>query len=136
MAYYYAVLHKEPGTAYGLSFPDLPGLVTGGATADEALRNARSALAAHIAFLHSEKQRIPPARAAEALLNDPDVLEDLEGGTLLPVELKPLEGRAKRVSITLDEYLLVEIDEAAEKRRTTRSAFLAEGARQLLTEGG
>ena len=33
---YLAVIHKEPGSEYGVSFPDFPGCVTAGKTIDEA----------------------------------------------------------------------------------------------------
>ena len=33
---YIALIHKEPNSDYGVSFPDLPGCVTAGTTIDEA----------------------------------------------------------------------------------------------------
>lgn len=45
MAYYIALIHKEPDSSYGVSFPDLPGVITGGDTIDEAMQNAPEVLA-------------------------------------------------------------------------------------------
>jgi HicB_like antitoxin of bacterial toxin-antitoxin system len=36
MPNYIAVVHKEPASDYGVSFPDFPGCVTAGKTIDEA----------------------------------------------------------------------------------------------------
>lgn len=43
MIRYLALIDGEKGT-YGVSFPDIPGVVSMGATRDEALLNAREAL--------------------------------------------------------------------------------------------
>ena len=39
MRYYIALLHKDPKSDYGVSFPDLPGCITAGRTLDEARKN-------------------------------------------------------------------------------------------------
>ena len=36
MPNYIAVVHKEPASDYGVSFPDFPGCITAGKTIDEA----------------------------------------------------------------------------------------------------
>ena len=50
MAAIVTLVHGDAG-AYGISFPDFPGCVSGGRTLDEALRRGRETLAAHVAFL-------------------------------------------------------------------------------------
>jgi predicted RNase H-like HicB family nuclease len=45
MAGYVALVHKDQGTSYGVSFPDLPGCISAGDTMDEALANGADALA-------------------------------------------------------------------------------------------
>ena len=45
MAHYIALIHKDPDTGYGVSFPDVPGVITGGGTIDEAMQNAHEVLA-------------------------------------------------------------------------------------------
>ena len=54
------------------------------------------------------------------------------GALFYLVPLKPLEGRTSRVNITLDEYLLAEIDAAAKQVGSNRSKFLAAAARKAL----
>ncbi len=36
MRQYIALIHKDPDSDYGVSFPDLPGVATAGSTLDEA----------------------------------------------------------------------------------------------------
>ena len=45
MPQYVALVHKESDGCYGVSFPDLPGVITGGDTFDEALEEAADVLA-------------------------------------------------------------------------------------------
>lgn len=45
MPHYIALIHKEPTSAYGVSFPDVPGVITAANTMDEALAQAAEALA-------------------------------------------------------------------------------------------
>jgi predicted RNase H-like HicB family nuclease len=48
---YIALIHKETASCFGVSFPDLPGCVSGGDTLDEARAMAAEALALHLGFL-------------------------------------------------------------------------------------
>jgi predicted RNase H-like HicB family nuclease len=45
MQHYIALIHKEPNSAYGVSFPDVPGVIASAASLDAALAEAREALA-------------------------------------------------------------------------------------------
>ena len=45
MPQYVALVHKESDGCYGVSFPDLPGVITGGDSLDEALEEAADVLA-------------------------------------------------------------------------------------------
>jgi predicted RNase H-like HicB family nuclease len=48
MRQYIALIHKDAGSDYGVSFPDLPGCVTAGLDLDDARRMAEEALALHL----------------------------------------------------------------------------------------
>lgn len=56
---YFAIIHKEPNTEYGVSFPDFPGCISSGDTLDEALLNAKEALIGHVKFMQSDLDSIP-----------------------------------------------------------------------------
>ena len=44
MAYFIALIHKQPDSGYGVSFPDVPGVTAVSDTLDEAMREAATAL--------------------------------------------------------------------------------------------
>ena len=44
MAHYIALIHKDAGSGYGISFPDVPGVVTVSETLDGAIAEAAAAL--------------------------------------------------------------------------------------------
>lgn len=121
--YYPAILEKEPESAYGVTFPDLPGCVSAGDTAEEALVNSHEALAGHIALMVQDGDPLPEPSPVDAVVADPEI--NMVAVTLVGVTIP---GRAKRVNVTLDEALLADIDAVADNR----SRFLAEAARAEL----
>jgi predicted RNase H-like HicB family nuclease len=44
VTHYIALIHKDPDSCYGVSFPDVPGVVTAGDTLDEAMHHAAEVL--------------------------------------------------------------------------------------------
>lgn len=74
MTSYVALIHKDPDSEYGVSFPDLPGCVTAGATLDEAIAMAREALALHIEGLLEDCQDVPAPTPAEQIDRDDALL--------------------------------------------------------------
>jgi len=44
VAHYIALIHKDTDSCYGVSFPDVPGVVTAGDTIDEAMQKATEVL--------------------------------------------------------------------------------------------
>jgi predicted RNase H-like HicB family nuclease len=85
MAGYIALVHKDDGTSYGVSFPDVPGCVSAGDTFEEALANAADALTGHFALMKADAEPIPSPRSFEQLKQDPEFVEgqrrsDRDGG--------------------------------------------------------
>ncbi len=76
MAQYIALVHKDEGTSYGVSFPDVPGCVSAGDTFEEAVANAGEALAGHFAAMRADGDAIPAPRDFESLKRDPEFAED------------------------------------------------------------
>lgn len=73
MTHYIALIHKEAGSGYGVSFPDLPGVVTTADDLDAALAQATSALAfAAEDWSELTGTSFPKPRSLEALRADPD----------------------------------------------------------------
>jgi predicted RNase H-like HicB family nuclease len=78
MTAYIAILEDAgPDAAVGVWFPDLPGCYSAGDTVDEALRNAKDAIAAYAEILASEGRSLPPPRRLSTLRDDPAVASDI-----------------------------------------------------------
>ncbi|MCY4094317.1 MAG: type II toxin-antitoxin system HicB family antitoxin [Gammaproteobacteria bacterium] len=126
---YVAFIHHEQDVGYGISFPDVPGCVSIGDTADEAVRNGCEALTFHYEGLISDGESLPLPRSIEEIKADDSLTDWRYGADLVLVPLLLDRGSSKRVNISIDPGLLDAIDEEAKARGMTRSAFLASAAR-------
>lgn len=110
---YPVIIHKEHGTAYGVTVPDLPGCFSAGDTADDALTQAIEAIECHIEGLLMDGEMIPKPHQIEHHQGK----QEFAGGiwALVDVDLSKLSGKASRVNITLPERILVQIDTFATK---------------------
>ena len=124
--------------AYGVVFPDLPGCTSMGRTQEEALANAVDAAREWTqAVMETNGGKAPRPRTLDALRNDPEVVEALnEGAAFVIVPLILDAGRPAKANLSLDVGLLQAIDEAAEARGLTRSAFIASAAREKIVAEG
>ncbi len=125
MTHYIAIVHKDANSAFGVSFPDLPGCFSAADSEQEIIANAMEALE----FYAYEIDTLPEASPIEAIRNMPDIMADLKDGAyLISVPLLQNKGKSARVNITLDKGLLEAIDSEAHRRKMTRSGFLAQAA--------
>lgn len=67
---YIALIHKDAGSDYGVSFPDLPGCITAAATLDEARAMAAEALALHLEGMAEDGEAVPEPSSLEAIMAD------------------------------------------------------------------
>ncbi|MDZ7872791.1 MAG: type II toxin-antitoxin system HicB family antitoxin [Rhizobium sp.] len=129
MQNFIGLIHKDPNSDYGVSFPDFPGVATAGTDLDDARRMAEEALAFHVEGMIEDGEAIPEPSSLEAIMSD-------SGNSDAVAVLIPLRTPAKkavRVNITLAEDLLRAIDAHAEAHGLTRSGFLARAAEQQMT---
>ena len=76
MSGYIALVHKDEGTSYGVSFPDVPGCIAAGDTFEDAVANAAEALTFHFAGMRKDGDLLPAPRSFEELRGDPEFVED------------------------------------------------------------
>ncbi|MFP5501801.1 MAG: type II toxin-antitoxin system HicB family antitoxin [Candidatus Sericytochromatia bacterium] len=129
MKAYIGIIHKDPGSCYGISFPDFPGCISAGDTLQEALLHGSEALGAHLRLMQQDGDPIPEPSELDVIMKEPDFADGMPA--LITPSLQH-KGKAVRVNITLDEYLLEDIDAHVGRLGVTRSAFLAEAARAAL----
>jgi predicted RNase H-like HicB family nuclease len=124
MTAYIALLRKQPGSDYGVDFPDFPGCITAGRTLEEARRMAGEALAFHVDGMREDDEPIPPPSSIDAIMADPlsrDAIAFL-------VDLPEKSRRAVRINVSLPEDIVQSIDRVS----ANRSRFLADAARDRL----
>ena len=128
MIRYPALIDGEKG-AYGVSFPDIPGVVAMGVTMDEALLNAEEALRDYV--IETEKTGDKPV--------SPSLIEEIEtpaGSALVSIPLIRLSGHSVRANLTLDEEVVTYIDGEARRRGMTRTKFVEWMTRRIAQMGG
>jgi predicted RNase H-like HicB family nuclease len=128
MRQYIALIHKDAESEFGVSFPDLPGCVTAGATLDEARDMAAEALAFHLAGLAEDGEAIPESSTLETVMNDPDNRDGVAILVAAPAQIV----KAVRINVTLPEDLLASVDLYASANGYTRSGFLALAAKKAM----
>src|SRR5271166_5173978 len=128
MRQYIALIHKDAGSDYGVSFPDLPGCVTAGVDLDDARRMAEEALALHLAGMAEDEEPIREPSSLEAVMAE---RENRDAVAIL-VKAPPANAKAVRVNMTLPEDELELIDKFAAEQGYTRSGFLLHAAKQAI----
>lgn len=124
MTWYIALVHKDPESAYGVSFPDLPGVFSAADDEEDIVSNAIEALT-----LWAEDETLPPPSSHAQILAREDVRAELKDGAfLVRIPLVRDDTRTVRANITMEAGTLAAIDAAAKRRGLTRSAFLASAA--------
>ena len=120
------VIHKDTGTGYGVTVPDLAGCFSAGDTLEEAIESAHEAIACHIEGLLLDGEPVPE----RASLEMHQANEDFRNGVwvLVPVDVSKLSSKTKRVNITLPERVLAIVDQAAVREGNSRSGWLARAA--------
>ena len=72
MRRYIGLIHKDPDSDFGVSFPDFPGLITAGSDLDDARRMAEEALAFHLEGMVEDGEAVPEPSSLEKVMADPD----------------------------------------------------------------
>ena len=125
---YPAVIDGKKG-AYGVTFPDLPGIVAMGKTLDEALVNAEEALRDYVVEAEKDGETVTP----------PSALEQVKipaGCLLVSVPLLRLSGRSVRANMLLDEGVAAFIESEARRRGMTRTSYVEWMTHRIAQMGG
>lgn len=131
MRHYIALIHKDPDSDFGVSFPDVPGCVSAGATLDEARTMAAEALAGHLDLMREDGEDWPVPSSLEAIMAD----RENHDAVAFMVPVKDAASKVVRINITMPEDVLSEIDSHAARIGSSRSNFLKKAALHLIHEG-
>jgi predicted RNase H-like HicB family nuclease len=127
--FYPAYIHKDPDSAYSVTFPDFPGCFSAADHLSDLPRLAQEAVETHF---EGEDVDIPAATTPEDWLHD----ERFQDGYWMLISIDPskISTRAVRLNISLPENLVHRIDATAKQRRMSRSAFLAAAAEHEMAD--
>ena len=128
MTSYVALLWKDEKSDYGVEFPDFPGCVTAGKTLDEAKDLAAEAVAFHIDGMRADGEKPPDPSGLETIMGD---AANRKAVAFL-VEVPSTREKAVRLQVTMQPSVVAEIDARSAASHTSRSAWLAEAAREKI----
>jgi predicted RNase H-like HicB family nuclease len=122
---FYGIVHKDEDSAYGVTFPDLPGCFSAADDDSDIIANAAEAL--ELYFEDSEEVEPSSLQAVfELALKD----QDSAARSVVAVPYIKSTRKTVRANISLESGLLDAIDVVAKQRRLTRSAFIAEAVQK------
>jgi predicted RNase H-like HicB family nuclease len=128
MRYYIGLLHKDPGSDYGVSFPDFPGCITAGETLNEAHALAAEALSFHIEGMLADGEPLPAPTPLERVMAD---VANRDGAAIV-VPVRDVGSDTVSFDVTVNESVLGKIDDYAGKHGLTRTDFLIRAAQKAM----
>ncbi|MCY4365533.1 MAG: type II toxin-antitoxin system HicB family antitoxin [Chloroflexi bacterium] len=128
MVRYPALIDGEDG-AFGVVFPDIPGVVAMGSTIDEALINAEAALRDYAVETERDGDELVDASPLQFVKTPP-------GNQLVSIPLIRTSGKSVRAGLTLDEEVAEFISTEARRRGMTRKAYITWVVRRIAAMGG
>lgn len=125
---YPALIDGEEG-AYGVVFPDIPGVGAMGHTVDEALLNAEDALRDYAIETEKDGEELATPSPFQSI-------ETPAGNQLVSIPLIRTSGKSVRAGLTLDEDVAAFIDSEARRRGMTRKSYITWVVRRIAAMGG
>jgi predicted RNase H-like HicB family nuclease len=125
--FYPLYVDHDEGSAYGGTFPDIPGCFTAADELADLPRMAQEAVEAHF---EGENTAIPAPSMIDRWKDHPNY----KGGywLMVDIDLEQVNAKPVRLNVSLPANLVKTIDRYAEAHRMTRSGFLADAARAAM----
>ena len=128
MIRYPALIDGNEG-AYGVVFPDIPGIGAMGDTVDEALLHAEDVLRDYAAEIERDGEELASPSTFQSI-------ETPKGNQLVSIPLIRPSGKSVRAGLTLEEDVAEFIDSEARRRSMTRKAYITWMVRRIAATGG
>ena len=128
MIRYPALIDGDEG-AYGVVFPDIPGIGAMGKTVDEALLNAEAALQDYVVETARDGDELAVPSPFQAI-------ETPKGNQLVSVPLIRPSGKSVRAGLTLEADVAEFIKSEARRRGMTRKSYITWMVRRIASMGG
>lgn len=126
-------IHKDEGSVYGVTVPDIPGCHSWGDTVADAILNTQEAIIGHVEVLLElgEEPQISQSSIDELQSN-----EDYAGAmwAFVDVDLSKFTTKPERFNVSWPSFVLTKVDSYIGERHETRSGFLARAALELINK--
>lgn len=119
---------KDSNSAYGASFPDLPGVFTAADALNDLPAKAQEAAEA----MYDGEVHVPEASSIEKWKDAADYADGY--WMLVNIDRSKINTKPVRLNISLPENLLRDIDAFAKSHQMTRSGFLAQAALKAMAQ--
>ena len=126
-------IHKDDGTSYGVTVPDIPGVFSYGDSFEEALLNAKEAITDHVMILLEDGGYSPIMTTSITELQQHPDFQDATWG-LVDIDEALLNTEQVRFNVSWPGYLVHIVDAYAKKHHETRSGFLAKAVQLALNK--
>jgi predicted RNase H-like HicB family nuclease len=95
---YIGIVHKDQGSAYGITFPDAPGCFSAADEMDDLFAMAQEAIATWADAMLEDRFVIPPARDLSEIRADPKWVESLATSAFLIAVPPPQRGAQRQAA--------------------------------------
>ena len=127
---YPILIHKDKGSSYGVTVPDLPGCFSAGDTLDETFAMAHEAIVCYLESLLMDGEAIPEIQPIQHHLSNPDFADGV--WALVDVDFSKLSGEPVSFTAEMPKPILAMTDEFAEREGDTRSALITHAVIQCV----
>jgi predicted RNase H-like HicB family nuclease len=127
------VIHKDERSVYGVTVPDIPGCFSWGDTIENAIKNTREAVEAHVEALLGQGIAIDiEPTSVEQLRSNPEYADGV--WALVIIDMAMLDPKPERINVSIPRFALMKIDRFAESRHETRSGLLTRAALKVIAD--
>jgi predicted RNase H-like HicB family nuclease len=124
-------IHKQDGTSYGVTVPDIPGCFSYGDTIEDAITNSKEAIFGHLETLLELGEVVNVETSSIEQWKEDETFKDAFWG-FVDVDISKLDSKPERVNISLPKFVLNRIDHYVAAKHETRSGFLVRAALSAL----
>ncbi|PRP71739.1 HicB family protein [Chromobacterium amazonense] len=126
-------IHKDEGSVYGVTVPDVPGCHSWGDTVMEAIENTKEAVIGHIETLLELGEE---PSITQTPIEELQAIPDYAGAlwAYVDVDLTKMSTKAERFNVSWPSFVLAQVDRYVERHHDTRSGFLARAALELINK--
>ncbi len=115
-------IHKQDGTSYGVTVPDIPGCFSYGDTIEDAITNSKEAIFGHLETLLELGEVVNVETSSIEQWKEGEAFKDAFWG-FVDVDISKLDSKPERVNISLPKFVLSRIDHYVAVKHYTKRGF-------------